>query len=550
MSSGQRRIVENTRERLLSSDVNRLQTLAAATIADVIRDQHDSILLMDSGFVSPPPTTVGTPLYGAVLNGLMVVAPVGGVELAVTPGSAILEDPDGQAGSSVSTAPNPDDSIGKLCIDRAGVLAGSGTLVFTANGAGSVRVDVVEMRRSPSLVDETDNRDIFDSGTGLFTAVAVTKIVRDGIQYRIRLGTAGAGFPGAAAGWMPIAVIATPPGAASFDPCTIYDVRPLVTDRADSAAGARALRTATRSERAMRNFKVDTISAAPAYLLSGSFVGSDAGGYNADTLPPSGFDLRDVANHAPGYVPAANALCYVWQLQPHGLPRWVLYSTVAVPPFGGRVPLGPRGIWVVTGTGPIATQWSTGDLPSIAIPLPPSSGFDAGSSSIGNVMLAAANDGASAGCVSRCARNRVVFGTDTLGGTLPIIAPPITATATESRAVLVPGTHIPTGARAVFMHFSCTFTGVAGTEFYFNPAPSVRSSGAAVPASYFLDEGKLATVAATMPAGGSMDAVFQGWFELPPNMTGAGTIVPTMNWAPTAGVVKGADFAFVVGWEL
>ena len=234
--SGGKRLRINTLERSVSTDYNRGWAFNAAHLSDALHYLFSGTGgNVDRGGGSEVLTSVlgpiGTPLEAVVFGGLMVTASVGANQLGVTPGAALLVDPDGLTGSSEATDQSADDAVAKLVVDNSGILAGSGTLVLTSNTSGSIRVDVVECRRKPGII-ETSSRDIFDEDTGAFDPALVTKV--DGaksFEFRIRLGTPGSGFPGSVQGWLPLCVIGVPNGATTFDLCTLYDVRPLATDR-------------------------------------------------------------------------------------------------------------------------------------------------------------------------------------------------------------------------------------------------------------------------------------------------------------------------------
>jgi hypothetical protein len=120
MSSGRKVLRQNTRERIISTDFNRMQSFIAAYANEAMREQmlvpqDDSFAVGTTFPVAGALTTAidiikpFAPMYGGVLNGLMVVVPAAAQYLLVTSGMLLMIDPDGQPGSSNPNPPNPDD---------------------------------------------------------------------------------------------------------------------------------------------------------------------------------------------------------------------------------------------------------------------------------------------------------------------------------------------------------------------------------------------------------------------------------------------------------
>ncbi len=358
MSSGQKLMVLNTRERVLSTDHNRLQSFIACDRSQLARFQYND---KRQNYFSLPGVTsqyVGgeTPLAADVFGGLMVDPQA--TSLLVTPGElgCLFPDP------SITA----DDSPYMLINDPG--LQTAGILTFTANGGGGTRVDLVECQ--PQLVTlESDSRDIFNPATGLFAPASVNKVQAFRLQYRIRLGTPSAGIPALAAGWLPLAVSIVSTAATDFNGCDFYDVRPLVEDRVRPQIPGDST---VPQNYPLRDSEYGIVLNSGAYLLSGyafsefggylaggqlrrstpSFSGTRGGGGNGDG-DPTFINLSIAENQGNSFSHTANAMNAVGAFFPAGLPRWVRYSQSAIGGGFGRVPRGPRGIVAVIkgGTG-------------------------------------------------------------------------------------------------------------------------------------------------------------------------------------------------------
>jgi hypothetical protein len=426
--SGQKRMVINTRERAVSTDENRGLGFTAAYLVDAMHHLFDGVVFGTNGSLNRGNAAqnqigaagpIGTPLAGTILGGLMVTCPTGGTELAVTPGAALLADVDGLTGSPEATAHDADDSFAKLVVDRDGILAGSGSLVLTANSSGDIRVDVVELRRKPEVI-ETANRDIYDETTGLFTSTLVTKVAgAESFEYRIRLGTSGAGLPANVQGWMPICVIGVPDGTTDFDACTLYDVRPLGRDRIGPFTDPD-----DDAPQAQSNLFTDVLSSATAFddiRLYGTFksniAGYRIGGRLTSVVGGADVDYLELESSSDHYssdlnkgTPSAPGWRPLWLMFPGGLPRWVRYSKANIAPYGGRIPWTHRGVPVISNT--MAAN-GTGQQAASAIAMPPSSGLDSTTTTAVGVMMATipvATGGVFAGLIVRNNQFKAVTG--------------------------------------------------------------------------------------------------------------------------------------------
>lgn len=354
MSSGNRTLVFNTRERALSADNNRAQRFIAADRALLMQRFYDDRRLswIDSTNAAATQASgaAGTPLQADVYGGLMVVP--GSSSCTVTPGTLGCVAPD----PGTVTA---DDSP-YLLINDAGVPT-VGILNFVANAGGSARVDFIECRPAASVV-LSDSRDIFNPVTGLFTPTSVPKVTTTVLEYRYRVGVAGSGVPALALGWLPIGAVVVSTTAISFVDCDFYDVRPLVEDRVRpgpvSYSEAAYHTIADADWRAYDDTGSCCVSGLAysdynGYLAGGklrratpSFTGTRSG-TGKDDGDPNFINLENAENQDVGFSHTANHRNFLYAVFPLDLPRWVRYSQSAVSPFG-RIPRGPRGIVVVS----------------------------------------------------------------------------------------------------------------------------------------------------------------------------------------------------------
>lgn len=388
MSSGLRTMKFNTRERALSTDVNRLQSFMASDLAETLRSLFmrpiDDYSFLGAALTSTPnglyasdesvdrSDIVGTPLQGMVLAGLTVILPVGATSLIVQPGVVMFADPDGQSGSSDPDLPNTDDNPCKVIRDPG--IQTLGILTWTPNAGPGRRMDYVEVRRQ-QIVQEADNRDIYDPVTATFTASTVDKVEVAQLEYRIRLGTQGAGLPALAQGWMPIVVLSTPSSAVSLDTIDAWDVRPLASDLdTGRVRNPGAITTFTK-----RELVLDVFQAPGEGRLRGSIDGFSRGGWRIGgrIAQPDGTTRVDILNPEiaqSGFAPGGSSMWRVFAMFPRGLPRWVRYSSVTFAALAGGLPgRGPgtfRGVLVTTA----AVQDFNG-CPLVAVAMPTVLGF-------------------------------------------------------------------------------------------------------------------------------------------------------------------------------
>jgi len=384
MAGGQKNVTINTQERAVSVDINRLQSFMNASQAEAMRYLMDASLGSDdlgAGGVITEYSTLNTPLQAEILNGIQVQPQIGSLNIIIAPGVVQAIAPDGSE-TPVGSPALGDSSYYKYIRD-VGVQT-LGALAMTPNSSGQIRIDVIECQVA-SLVSETDNRDVFNPSTGLFAASTVTKATQDGLSYRVRAGTPGSGFPGSVNGWLPLAVASVPTGTTTNDTITFWDVRPLVSARIIPPFNT-YLSTISRQHVTGR---VDSTTTAGKSLLMaamdvpGIFPSSTRlGGASGRGTPGSDIggtqvDLQDTANVSGTF--STGAPCYLYLLEPFGLPRWARYTDAV---SGSRLPRSPRGILVLSATKPTYSG-----IPSAPIALPSSTGL-AGTASSGVCVVA------------------------------------------------------------------------------------------------------------------------------------------------------------------
>jgi hypothetical protein len=377
MSSGDRQLVLNPLERALSTDVNRTQSFIGCALSEALRallDTYAGTDDVDAGGAYIPNTAQGTPLTTEILSGLLFVPAVGSAASVVTPGVACVYDPD--------TVPSTDDSQYKLVEDPGSSTLVNASLALTPNpaGSGGTRIDIVECARvQPDNVVETDSRDVFDTVAGLFTAATLIKVTTAQFQYRIRTGLPGGGMPAFTQGWCPIAVASVPVSTTTWDACTLWDVRPLVSDRIFGTAPLN-IDLPRRTKQLWSQYsnalfgtyqangiiEVDYLQRRLGGQLRRGSPGTDQGQAYVDFSDPANQEFGiSLANVTPGLV-------YVYLLKPFDLPRWARYTDAAA---GARVPRSPRGIPLLTKAPPHHVYGT----PIRAIVLPTAFGFDGAS---------------------------------------------------------------------------------------------------------------------------------------------------------------------------
>jgi len=461
MSSGRKQLRQNTRERVISTDFNRAQAFGYGYANEFLREQIltpvDDEFFAGVTFTTTGSTTLAVdvtapaaPDAGVVLNGLMVLVPISATSVLITPGTLVVIDPEGVTGSSDPTPASPDDGPGPArTVYSAGVNT-LGALAWTANPGPSIRVDVVECQRT-NIVAETDNRDIFNPATGLFNPASVTKVTAGDLTFRIRQGVAGSGVPAPALGWFPLAIISAPASSSTLDACYIWDVRNLASDFADGNVNRQNLYAYTDRMQAIVDTRTASGEARFSGISTGVFAGRRFGGRLVD--PVALLPYRDLLNSTqalePGFPSTANRPYYVYAAMPGGYTRWAAYTANSQPGAGGRVPVGFRGVLVMSQTPP-TPGFGT---PSIAIGMPSAWGLGAGTY---NAVCIGAGMVNSAGVVAS-------YNASNANINLASGGPAVSATiaAPVASVTLTPSVHYPANARSVRIAYALQGTGAS-----------------------------------------------------------------------------------------
>jgi len=344
----QKRVIINTRERLVSTDINRMQAFSAAE-----RAQFFAAVCADGPDYSIP-TAISYPSTAIVVSGLLV-RPYTGYCLI-----------DGGSGLFPGALGDSDDF--PVAFAASDGVTSTSVLPFVSNGLGVIRVDVFECRPL-EVLDESSSRDIYDPLTGSFSAAVVDKVRSLKLEYRVRNGTPALD---ADSGWLPIAVAFVKPSDTGYDTADFYDVRPLLAERVwtSNRAGGRSVSrididlygSSTSLETGVEGF-----SSGAAYGFVAGCVEGETQGLQTNTpctsssefgstAWPDGGSLSRVAlaasNSAPTVTsPSDYQLLTLYAVFPAlssagpVLPRWRRYAQ-----SGSREPVGPRGmlIWDLT----------------------------------------------------------------------------------------------------------------------------------------------------------------------------------------------------------
>ena len=551
MSGGNKREQYNTRERVISDDLNREQKFIAFDRAQMRRHMANDIPKMSFDYGSARdltslPAQIDAPLRADIFEGLLVLPVLGTWSLYVSPGVVGMHDPDGETGSSDPTPANVDDSSYKMVVDQG--ISAIGQLVIVPNGAAFTRIDTIECQRL-EVVLEQDNRDIYNPATRTFTPALVDKVVEGRLTYRVRQGAPGAGMPAPVQGWLPLAIARVPITAASCDDCTFWDVRPVVRDRPFSPY--RDFSGINASQLGNHLLHADPFTVGGKTKIGGvsdgeAFPGVMGGGHLQQGTPTADavFDAQDVVNQEPGFALAAYQIWYLWHVFPYGLPRWVRYITTPTS-SGVRFPFGPKGIPVASETGP--SGLTHGLLLGSTITVP-----------VSTELAVACDVGVCVGAFGSTAAGvpgaAIVDGDWTWlgkGCLITGIAPTAGAGSLVSNTwTLVAGAHFPTNARALRIVVGCGVIGTANKGANYSMRVFVRRPGSSDElASYVYQE------VGGVSLGDTGTVAFFREFEIPrppPNaLYGTANLEFTVEWyfAGTA-LTKSGEFAAVTGWRL
>lgn len=342
---GMRTLQFNTQERALSTDVNRLQKFKERDVMELLRMWLTSRGTWEaSAGVGSDPQSAASPSYAEIINGLTPHPIDGTFGMIVDPGVAVIVD-----------AAQPDGSAAHYVRDN-GVPA-SAPLAVTPNGALFTRFDYLECALATTPETVSDSRDVFDPTTGFFTAASLVKESQVRLQYRVRAGVAGSGLPAADVGWLPLCVIMVPFGVTNLDGCTLWDVRPLLSDRAEAGVLQAA-------EADGDGLWLDV--SGPMTAVKGNFRvkhgGRWLGGKIRRGSPGTDNDYVDFSDSSNGSTAAGANLWTVYAALPGGLPRWCRYSDQG---SGTRSPRMCRGILVQSDVRP-----NSNGTPQSAITIP------------------------------------------------------------------------------------------------------------------------------------------------------------------------------------
>lgn len=531
--SGNKREILNTRERVVSTDWNRMQQFIAAGGAEALRWMMSA--QSTEGGASSVGSSTTSPLTAIVVNGLWARPEIGTVNLFVEPGTVGMVNPD--------AVPSADDSPFKVITD-AGVQV-AGALTLTAGAVGT-RIDVIECSRVVEVL-ESDNRDIFNPATGLFSPVLVPKVERDRLSYRIRVGVAGAGFPGTVSGWLPLAVASVPSTATTWNDVTLFDVRPLMQDLVRSPAQVlqtfphrpHAWATAVEETALGRKLRGFAEAERRQWRVGGEF-GSVLSGLIGGALDLAGTDVVE-----PGFAVTNNRPWYVYAVFPHALPRWARYSPSS---SGQRVPLPFKGIPVFTQKAPTNGQHTN---LSVAVTLPSTFGFTA-TTTDGTPLVTGGFDNAGnwMNTVVESGWHRFAKGGAGVAAQAGLkLAPSAGAGTATATYDLVDNTTHPVGAVCLLVKFITRITGSApnfdqgGIQWQLQVLDSLGAS--------MVEETRRAT--ATSGSTGVVD--HQQYFEVPLHTIGAmpgdTPITRQIKFANAIGdaVMYSNQEAHVVGWK-
>lgn len=378
MGSGNRRIIINTRERAISSDINRAESLVVADGHEFNRWRVNRDIVGD--FYNFPGLQHAYTALPASNQFLVPHDCISGLMVDPTNAAGLLIDA-GEAAFFVAAFPNAgaDDSV-YIQVSDAGV-SSLATLPFVANGGPGIRWDIVECQPVENLL-ESASRDIYNTTTGQFTSSVVEKVRGGALTYRIRQGTPGNGIPDIDSAWMPLAAIHVRTDATGFHQCDVYDIRPLVNERCETSPNHPLVPPATASNNAGYRLVMDECefglkadAGINGHALTGywksHFGGFLSGGQiRCNTVSTSSatfggtavgeasygfFNPQATINQSSGYTPAAASWFTIGAFFPRGYPRWVRYSQAVVNASSGnhlritgrRIPQGPRGVLMV-----------------------------------------------------------------------------------------------------------------------------------------------------------------------------------------------------------
>jgi hypothetical protein len=377
MGSGNPRIVINTQERAVSSDINRAESFLAKDSHEF--DRHLINREISGDFFNFPGMQAPYTALPASSQFLIPHDCISGLMVRPDNASGLTIDP-GEAAFFVPAFPNAGADDSKyVYVSDAGV-SSLLTLTFTVNPGPGVRWDIVECQPTEALL-ESASRDIYNTTTGQFTSSVVPKVRAGTLTYRIRNGTPGGGIPDIDSEWMPLAAIHVRTDATGFLDSDVYDIRPLVNERCpwspahpkalpSSGAVSPGYRLTLYEAELMQNSDAGINGRALSGYFRGHFGGYWSGGKILRNMPSSSlatfgstsagngsapyFNPQATENQSASFSIAADARFTIGAFFPRGYPRWVRYSQNSISAANsnhlrksGRLPNGPRGLlWI------------------------------------------------------------------------------------------------------------------------------------------------------------------------------------------------------------
>lgn len=538
MSNGEQEILFNPQEKALSSDLMRLQRFRSLDFNEYARVMMDSLFASEDSGASATLTQFDaqeSPLRAEIMGGLLVRPAVGSKDLTVDSGLAFVIDTE-----SVS---NTDESPYKYIRDPGVPLPG--TLQIDVSTNGGTRIDVIECARVTGgvFILETDNRDVFNSTTGLFNATSVNKVQAGRLRYRVRKGADGAGFPGTVAGWLPLCVASIPNGSTTNDTVTFWDVRPLVTDRVNAPFNLPTTDATNFPESQINGRTLTAVTG----LLRAQYKGRRIGGILRQGTPHTGgaeveessIDVTSVDNKELGFVTVASQPWNLYMCFPFGLPRWARYLN---PLFAPRIPRSPCGIPVVS----MKTMRFDG-TPTAAIALPAGTGLTGSTSNAVCVASGYCDGGATM---------RGVFGDNTTGQFLDILGgggiviAPFTADATQVVYKFDGALNFPSAAKAILVQFKYVMTATATAVTFVSGSLAAPDTGAG--AAY--NPGGFLVPGVRYNVGDGCETRFAAWLAVPQNFPRSGASGGFQSFSVTV-VYGGSNITFnsaqatILGWR-
>jgi len=353
-NSGVKTQVIQNLSRALSTDINALQHFTAASFTNAFRRMYnDSFVLGNSDnsswneFVSP---VNGTGVSADVTTGLKV-RPFSNY-LLVSPG--IL----GVHGTTTSYNSAVDSDY--MLVSSDGVTSAT-ELPFVANGSG-IRIDIVEAALVETIT--TTSQDIYNPTTGVFTATLLTNTLQVSLQFTIRQGSSGAGYPGVTTGSLPLCVLIHNGATSTFADVDLYDVRPLLASRISgdtrmvlgnrfiaknghyygmNNSGTQIGGTFDLQANTTNSFS-GSFTVHGYYRMRGRIAPTRPGGPDVETTNWA-FTTSDYAVSMA--TPNSARWMYVLAVEPYGLPRWSRYTTGNSAITGEREPSDNWGLYII-----------------------------------------------------------------------------------------------------------------------------------------------------------------------------------------------------------